>query len=85
MGVEQKQEETEKPVIITLSLITGLLNDIDNNHPDIGVLTSIRIFSDGSGRIMQSPDVVVSDFNTPVEAINELLDILYKNTNFKNK
>jgi hypothetical protein len=71
-------EEAEKSVIITLGLITELLKDIDNNNPDRGIVTSFRIFSDGSGRIMQSPDVVVANFNTPTEAVKELQDILDK-------
>ena len=70
-------------IIGTMDFIMLLLKDIDNNNPEAGVLTSIRFFSDGSGRIMQSPDVDVVDFNTPIEAVNELQGILDKFRNVK--
>lgn len=65
-------------VIGTMDLIMELLKDIDNKNPNSSIITSIRIFSDGSGRIMQSPDIVVADFTTPTEAVKELQDILDK-------
>lgn len=65
-------------VIGTMDLIMGLLEEVDNKNPNIGIITSVRIFSDGSGRIMQSPDIVVADFTTPTEAVKELQDILNK-------
>jgi hypothetical protein len=61
-----------------LKKIMGLLRDIDKENPNSEIITSIRLFSDGSGRIMQSPDVVVADFNTPTEAVKELQNILDK-------
>ena len=72
-------------IIGTMDLVMELLKDIDNNHPDKGILTSIRFFSDGSGRIMQSGSGVIFDFNTPVEAVYELQSILEKYRNIKNQ
>lgn len=62
-------------VIGTTDLIIELLDQIDKNNPK-DVLTSIRLFSDGSGRILQQYQETISDFNTTQEAVLQLQKML---------
>lgn len=55
--------------------VLDLLKAIDDaNTKDL--ITSIRFFSDGSGRIYESPDNEIALFNTYDEAIDRLTSIL---------
>lgn len=52
--------------------IMSLLTIIDEKNVDENIITSIRFFSDGSGRIIQTDKGDIYYFNTIDEAIEKL-------------
>ena len=68
--------------IATIDSIILLLKEIDEHNPK-DIITSVRIFSDGSGRVLQQGEECIADFNTAQEAVTELAKILNECLNKK--